>query len=311
MLLRFRQHDILLRCGALALAAWTFTGLGQKAVAGDDTDHRLAALETDGGTARPELRFGIVPQQSASRLARMWGPLLTRLSDELGVDIRFETTKDIPTFEACLAAGAYDFAYMNPVHYTIFAEAAGYNALARQSDKRLRGLIVVRKDSPAQSLDDLSGAQVAFPSPGAFGASVVPRAEMRARGIAFEPEYVKSHDSVYRAVVAGLMPAGGGVLRTFNAISPELRDQLRVIYRTEGYTPHAIAARGDVPANLRAALQEVLMEINASAPELAKSVGMNGFETAMDGDWDDVRALGLGARDTGISTEGNVPCPSG
>lgn len=257
------------------------------------------------------LTFGIVPQQSASRLAKMWGPLLARLSDDLGVTIRFSTTKDIPTFEACLASQAYDFAYMNPVHYTIFSEASGYQAVARQSDKKLRGLIVVRKDSPIQSLDDLNGAAVAFPSPGAFGASVVPRAEMRGRGIDFTANYVNSHDSVYRAVVAGLVPAGGGVLRTFNAISPELRDQLRVIYQTGKYTPHAIAARDGLPDGIDEALQGALLAINSSSPDLAASVGMNGFESAFDQDWNDVRALGLGSADTGISTEGANRCPSG
>jgi phosphonate transport system substrate-binding protein len=227
------------------------------------------------------------------------------------VPVRFETANDIPTFEACLSAGAYDFAYMNPVHYTIFSEASGYRALARQSDKRLHGLIVVRHDSDFHALEDLSGAEVAFPSPGAFGASVVPRAEMQALGIEFSPRYVKSHDSVYRAVAAGLLPAGGGVLRTFNAVDPSIREQLRVIYRTEDYTPHALASRSDIPNGVVASVQAILADITAHDPELARSVGMNGFETAVDQDWDDVRALNLGARETGILTESAKKCPSG
>lgn len=292
-----------LACVVLGLAL-----LGAPAASAAD-DTRLAALD---GTATPDvLTFGIVPQQSASRLARMWGPLLNELSAELGVTVQFATTKDIPTFEACLAEGAYDVAYMNPVHYTIFADASDYQAVARQADKKLRGLIVVRKDSDVESLDDLDGAEIAFPSPGAFGASVVPRAELRSRGVEFTPNYVKSHDSVYRAVVAGLMPAGGGVLRTFNAIDPSLRDQLRIIYQTNAYTPHAIAAQGRVPADLRAALQQAFIDINEERPDLAASVGMVGFTEAADQDWNDVRDLQLNAADTGISTEGTLACPSG
>jgi len=256
------------------------------------------------------LTFGIVPQQSASRLAAMWGPLLSRLSDDLGVKIKFATTKDIPTFEACLAAGAYDLAYMNPVHYTIFSKATGYRALARQSDKKLKGLLVVRNDSQVRDLEDLSGETVAFPSIGAFGASVVPRAEISSRGINIETDYVKSHDSVYRAVVAGLRPAGGGVLRTFNAIDDDLRAQLRVIYKTEEYTPHAIAAHPALAAEQVDALRKALMSMATFAPDAVASVGMNGFETAVDQDWDDVRALNLSARETGILTESEIACPS-
>ncbi|MEM1297941.1 MAG: phosphate/phosphite/phosphonate ABC transporter substrate-binding protein [Pseudomonadota bacterium] len=303
-----KQRSPLLRA---AMAAWLAVGISATPSATLSDETQLAALQSATDAGRTQLNFGIVPQQSASRLAKMWGPLMARLSDELDVDIRFQTTKDIPTFEACLAAGTYDIAYMNPVHYTVFAEASGYRAIARQADKKLRGLLVVRKDSGIETLDDLSGADVAFPSPGAFGASVVPRAEMRARGIAFNPNYVKSHDSVYRAVAAGLMPAGGGVLRTFNAVSPEIREQLRVLYRTEGYTPHAFALRSDLGEGLSSELQRVLLEIGQNAPELATAIGMQGFEQGADADWDDIRALDLTTRDTGIETAGSLPCPSG
>lgn len=271
----------------------------------------LATTQASANTQSGAFTFGVVPQQSASRLAQMWGPLLQRLSEDLGAPVRFETANDIPTFEACLSAGAYDFAYMNPVHYTIFSEVSGYRALARQIDKKLHGLIVVHKDSDITALSDLAGVEVAFPSPGAFGASVVPRAEIKAQGIEITPRYVKSHDSVYRAVAAGLLPAGGGVLRTFNAVDPAIRDQLRVIYRTDGYTPHALASLANVPEAVLSTLQETLADITQNHPDLAKSVGMNGFETASDQDWDDVRALNLGTRETGIQTESATKCPSG
>ncbi len=271
----------------------------------------MATTQASASTQIETFTFGVVPQQSASRLAKMWGPLLQRLSEDLGVPIRFETANDIPTFEACLSVGAYDFAYMNPVHYTIFSEVSGYRALARQTDKKLHGLIVVRTDSGIETLEDLAGVEVAFPSPGAFGASVVPRAEIQAQGISITPKYVKSHDSVYRAVAAGLLPAGGGVLRTFNAVDPAIRDQLRVIYRTDGYTPHALASLSYVPDDMLAKLRETLTDITKNEPNLAKSVGMNGFETARDQDWNDVRALNLGARETGILTESAIECPSG
>jgi len=261
-------------------------------------------------TTIPNIK-GVIIAASVALASSAGLAILARVSEDLGVRVEFRTTKDIPTFEACLAAGIYDFAYMNPVHYTIFSESGGYDAVARQSDKKLRGLLVVSQDSDIASIQDLEGANIAFPSSGAFGASVVPRAELRARGISFSPEYVRSHDSVYRAVAAGLMPAGGGVQRTFGAIEEELRAQLRVVYSTDGYTPHAIAAHDTVPVEIRAALLSILLDISTNAPDLAASIGMNGFERALDDDWDDVRSLGLTAQDTGILTEGDSECPSG
>lgn len=255
------------------------------------------------------LTFGIVPQQSASRLAQMWGPLLSALSDRSGYSVQFRTTKDIPTFEACLAAGAFDIAYMNPMHYAVFSQDGGYTAILRQANKRLKGLLVTRVDG-ARSLDDLDGETLAFPSPGAFGASVLTRAQLAESGVSFEPAYVKSHDSVYRAVAAGLMAGGGGVLRTFNAVDPEIRAQLQIIHETDAFTPHAIAVQAQIPEETRSLLQDLLLQIAASDGDLVQNIGMKGFQASNDPDWDDVRALNMAPTDTGILTDKDVSCPS-
>jgi len=254
------------------------------------------------------LVFGIVPQQAASRLAKIWVPFMQDLSKRTGLSITFATMKDIPTFEKCLAQGAYDIAYMNPYHYTTFSIVSGYKAFAHQSEKELKGLIVVRKDNAAQGLDDLNNASLAFPSPAAFGASVLPRAEMKGRGLTITPKYVKSHDSVYRAVASGIFPAGGGVQRTFNSVSDDIRDQLRVIYRTNGYTPHAFATAPQVPAETIKKISTAMLEIAQDQPELMKAIGMKGFEPATDATWNDVRALGLEQSQTEINKQGTVKC---
>ena len=70
-----------------------------------------------------------MPQQSATKLARTWVPLLRLIQERSGMALRFATAPDIPTFEQRLAAGEYDLAYMNPYHYTVFHESPGFFAL--------------------------------------------------------------------------------------------------------------------------------------------------------------------------------------
>jgi phosphonate transport system substrate-binding protein len=256
------------------------------------------------------LYFGIVPQQSATRLAKIWVPFMAALSERSGMTIDFATTKDIPTFEACLARGAYELAYMNPYHYTVFHDASGYRAFARQAEKRLQGLMVVRADSPVRGLGDLAGKELAFPSPAAFGASMLPRAEMRRSGILHKPHYVKSHDSVYRSVAAGLFPAGGGVKRTFAAIDANLRRQLRVVHETAKYTPHAFASAPGVDDAVRKRIVNAMSAIATEQPALVKALGMGGFLASQDADWDDVRALNLSAQDIKIEEVEKTTCRS-
>lgn len=260
--------------------------------------------------AEDPLVFGIVPQQSASRLARNWVPVMLKLAQEIGRPIRFATAKDIPTFESCLSQKAYDIAYMNPYHYVVFHEIAGYEAIAHQAGKRLKGILVTRKDATVQALADLDGASVAFPSPAAFGASVLPRAEMRKQGVAVAPVYVRSHDSVYRAVADGHHLAGGGVLRTWRTIPDDLRDQLRIFYETEAYTPHAFAVGATISGQMKAALAEALGNLSNTAPALLEPLGMSGIDAASDSDWDDVRALNLAQGQTGVVAEANDQCHS-
>jgi phosphonate transport system substrate-binding protein len=239
------------------------------------------------------LSFGIVPQQSAQKLARLWTPVFKYLSDKTGEDIRFSTAHDIPTFEKRLVAGEYDIAYMNPYHYTVFHQVPGYEAIARQKDKRIKGIMVVRKDSPLTELAGLNGQTLAFPSPAAFAASVVPRAQMELQGMQITPQYVSSHDSVYLGVARGFFAGGGGVLRTFNNTAPEVKDQLRILWTTPSYTAHAIAVHPRVAPDIIEKLKQALLTMHDD-PEglkLLAAINFNGFELAENSDWDDVRAL--------------------
>lgn len=242
-----------------------------------------------------EYTFGIVPQQSAKKLARLWGPILSNISESSGIKLKFATAKNIPTFEKRLANGDYDIAYMNPYHFTVFNQQPGYVAIAKQENKSIQGIMVVRKDSELADLEGLANETLAFPSPAAFAASLLPQAKLNNSAIPYQPKYVSSHDSVYLAVSRGLMPAGGGVMRTFNNTDPKVREQLKVFWKTEKYTPHAFAVHPRVSDDDRLGLQQALIQLNKSE-EGAKhlsNIKFKGIEPATDSDWDDVRALDI------------------
>lgn len=258
----------------------------------------LLAMSLGAGAASAEqktLTFGIVPQQAASKLATLWGPILRYLNAQTGYRFEFKTAPSIPEFEQRVLAGEYDIAYMNPYHFTVFNRKPGYRALARQAKKRITGIIVVRKDSNATRLADLAGQTLAFPAPAAFAATVLPQAELKEQGVTFTPQYVSSHDSVYRGVAKGLFPAGGGIQRTFSNVAPEVRDQLRVLWNTRSYTPHAIAAHPAMDAEMFDKVRAAMLGMNDSEEGrgLLAAIKFGGIEAADDADWDDVRQLNI------------------
>ena len=239
--------------------------------------------------------FGVVPQQSATKLARLWTPILNYLNKQTGYNITFNTAPNIPEFERRLSLGEYDFAYMNPYHYTVFHEDPGYQAFAKQKHKSIVGLLVTRKDSPIDDLDSLNNKTLAFPSPAAFAASILPRSNLEKSGIMFFTKYVSSPDSVYRSVALGLYPAGGGIKRTLNNIDQNIRNQLRILWTTAPYTPHAFAVHPRVDNNHLKVVADSLYNLENSdkGKTLLKNINFKGIETATNEDWDDVRSLSI------------------
>lgn len=241
--------------------------------------------------------FGVVPQQSATKLARIWVPLLQELQAKTGVSLRFATAPDIPTFESRLASGEYDFAYMNPYHYTLFHQNPGYQAFAKQAGKRIKGILVVRNDSDIQSVHDLNDQIIAFPAPAAFAATLLTRSYLKGQGIKHTPKFVSSHDSVYRAVASKFVNSGGGIERTLESVDPEVRSQLRVLWKSQGYTTHAFAAHPHVPDQIVDRLQQGMVQLNSypDGLDLLGKINFKKIEAAENNDWDDVRRLNIDA----------------
>jgi phosphonate transport system substrate-binding protein len=241
------------------------------------------------------LSFGVVPQQAAIRLAEHWGPLLAEISRRSGVALEFRTAPGVPGFEENLGKGGYDLAYMNPYHYVVFHTASGYRAFAKEKDRKLKGILVVKKESTYRKLADLAGKTVVFPAPAAFAASILPQAEFGRLKIPIEAKFVASHDSVYRAVASGHQEAGGGIQRTLEASPAEVRDALRVLSETPAYTPHAIAAHPRVSPEVVVRLLDAMVSLSAdeTGQRLLAPLAFKGIAAAQDREWNDIRALDI------------------
>jgi phosphonate transport system substrate-binding protein len=102
-----------------------------------------------------------------------------------------------------------------------------------------------------------------------------------------------SHDSVYQAVSKGLYPAGGGIESTLATTRAPVREQLRVLWRTPGYTPHAIAAHPRLSSDIVAQVAQAMyaMDSDAAGKIVLAPLGFAGIAPARDADWNDIRAL--------------------
>lgn len=212
--------------------------------------------------AAPPLVVAVLPQYAADRVQRDWTPALNEVAKATGIPLKLKFYASFREFEAALLKGEPDLAYMNPYHAVMANKAQGYLPIIRNDAEQLTGILVVRHDSPLQNVRQLDGATIGFPDPNAFAASLYMRALLaETLKMRIAPLYVKSHANVYRQVVNGRLPAGGGLRMTLTREPAELQAQLRVIYETPPVYSHPIAVHPRLPVAQRSALQQAFLAL--------------------------------------------------
>lgn len=244
-------------------------------------------------SSKNTLVFGVVPQQSAEKLALVWNPFLEYLSDKSGQRIIFGSAPDIETFNKQAANGDFDLVYIDPLVYTAVHYAVGYQVFAKEKDTQLTGILVVQKSSPYQKLEDLIGKTIAFPGPNAFAATLLPLAEFKTKGINIAPVYIGSHEGVYNDVARGLYVAGGGVAKTLAQTDSMVRNELRVLWTSDNYTPHPFAAHPRVDPALIQRLAKIMFELDQDerGKKLLKELRFHSFVSAQDQEYEKHRSL--------------------
>ncbi|MEX1166103.1 MAG: phosphate/phosphite/phosphonate ABC transporter substrate-binding protein [Hydrogenophaga sp.] len=211
------------------------------------------------------LVLGVVPQLPALEVFQRWSPMGHAIERECGQKVELRHSASIPAFEADFSKGTFDLAYMNPYHAVMAQRAQQYVPLVRDDRERLKGVLVVARSSPYRTPKDLQNQTIAFPSPNAFGASLLMRATLdRDEGIRFTPNYVKTHSNAYRHVLTGQAAAAGGVRSTLDREPASLQAELRVLFETPSFMPHPLSAHPRVPQAIRDCVQNTVLNSTAA-----------------------------------------------
>lgn len=208
--------------------------------------------------------LGVVPQFGQRQLFAIWDPIVKELSLRTGLDIQLVVTLTVPEFEWALEKGTFDFVYANPYHILRVSDSQGYIPLVRDREP-LRGILLVRRDSPVKSVVELAGKTLAVPSPNALGASLLLRADLdHLYGVRLSMVKARTHNSVYLTVLNGLTDAGGGVQKTLAEQAPDVREGLRVLYTTRAMPSHPLAAHPRIKPDVRERARKALLEMSAT-----------------------------------------------
>ncbi len=252
----------------------------------------FAALPVRGETI---YTFSVVPQFERRVLFGIWQPIVDELEKRTGARFQLTTSLSVSDYERDVHRGVYDFIYVNPYVMPNIEEQPGYVPLIRDR-KPLRGILVVRKDSPVRKVEELQGKTLAVPSMSALGASLLLRAELdRQYKVKTQVVLAKTHSSVFLHVVNGFADAGGSVQKALSEQDPRVRDALRVLYQTSEVPSHPLAAHQRVPAALREQVRKAFLDLSTTPQgrELLGKIPMQEAVAASSEDYRPLRALKL------------------
>jgi phosphonate transport system substrate-binding protein len=190
--------------------------------------------------AQEPLVFGFLPILSPQKLVARFGPLTDYLAQRLHREVRLETAADYAQFMHRTRNRRYDILFTAPHFYYIAQRQAGYRVLVRVDLPSLPAVIVVRKDSHIQSLDDLRGKKLSTVDPLALGTALV-KAYLNAHDINPTKDLTlvatPTHNASLLSAYKGITDAASLMLEPYKRVPPEIKNDMKVIAQTEG-TPH-------------------------------------------------------------------------
>jgi len=261
----------------------------------------------------PPIRIGYMNCNSEAETMQRFRPLTVYLEQQLGRPCE-AVPVDTQDFESRFVAGDFSFTHGNSLVYVILKENHDLQLIATeqrgQFGPRTAGAIIVRRDSPIQSIADLQGKRMIF------GPQLAPSGYLAQYDLmlqaGFDPEVnldyyaipggAYKHEKVIYGVYFGEYDAAAAPaldLETMIQAGRISADDFRVLAQSEIIPYCTFGAAKDVDAGLVARFRKALLDltpettvtIDGQVLKVLDAAWIDGFEVLPDSDYDAIRAM--------------------
>lgn len=249
--------------------------------------------------ARPEkLTIGLLPGESAPTVMRLNEPLRAYLEKRLGLPVELVVGANYAATGEALRFGRLDIAYLGPVTYILQSRRTKLEPFARPTHAEVgptfQAVVIVPADSPAATLADLKGKDVAFGDPASTSGTWVPRYMLLEAGLVSGRDYTMhalgAHDAVAMAVANHKADGGGLSKPIFERLISEQKldaSAVRVLADSPPIPEYMWTFREGLDPAFKEEVREAFLSV--TDPDALKVFRAIAFVPAVDSDVDRVR----------------------
>jgi len=259
----------------------------------------FATLTTSLAQEPLRISLGMYSFKKPTEVYKQFQPATVALSSLLTAQMKRPVKLElqiVQTYEECLeafVAGKIDVVRFGPASYVLAKrKCEGIALLAAESeDSKEVGLIVVRADSPVQTLADLAGRKFAFGDQQSTIGRYLSQAELVRAGVTGHDlasfKFLERHDIVFNAVEIGDYDAGALHADTFHELNDKVKGKkLRVLHKFDNVAKPWVARAG-LAKDVVQALTTSLLQLKD--PAALKALKVGGFVPTVDADYEMVR----------------------
>jgi phosphonate transport system substrate-binding protein len=251
-------------------------------------------------TWQKPLILAVHPYLPKDEIISRFTPLANYIAHSIGRPVEVRIGRDYEEHIDAIGTDSVDIAYMGAVPYVkLVAKYGKKPLLVRQEidgQQLLKGEIIVRQDSPLQSLSELKGKRFIFTDPDSTMGAVIPQKVLIKAGIPLNNlasyKFVEGHDNVALAVLAGDYDAGAVKEETFQKYAPK---GLRALAHLPSVYDHVFVTSTKLSPEIIDSLRSLLLQMKSS--QEGRSImtqihpKMTAFVIPSDSEYDNLRTL--------------------
>ena len=260
----------------------------------------LFALPGASQPSQDPLKIAIIPHRSNLGNEQVYSTFFSELVNKTGIRFEWLGSKTYDDVINKLKTGEADIGYVGPFSYVVAQDSFGVKILCRTlsegNEEFYHSIIVTRKDSGIQRLQDLKGKSFSFTDPKSTSGYLFPMAQLKASGISqndfSEVKFLKRHVNSLLAVYKGHVDAGATSITALDKFDINM-DEMHILWQSEPIYRGLWIARKDLPEEQFSKIQQAMLQISASekSDEIFKELTTKGFILGKDSDYDNVRQV--------------------